>query len=66
MPIDRYDPDRDVEHLLAPRRAPRCYTRPATAEAMPWRINVESVVVFCTLGSLLCAAFLILSPGWSL
>jgi hypothetical protein len=33
---------------------------------MPWRIDVESVVVFCTLGSILCAAFLILSPGWSL
>jgi hypothetical protein len=66
MPINHYRLDRDAENDLASRRAPRCYTRTATADAAPWRIKVKNVVVFFTLGALLCGAFLILSPGWSL
>jgi hypothetical protein len=60
MPIDHYRLDRAVEDEFAGRRAPRCYTRPATADAAPSRINVENVAVAFALGAVSCAAFLIL------
>jgi hypothetical protein len=66
MPIDRYNPDRHVEQEFAPRRAPRCYARPATADAAPSRINVENVALAFALVAVSCAVFLILSQGWSL
>jgi hypothetical protein len=56
MPIDRYSPPRP-EH--ASRRAPRCYTRPATADAAPSRIDAQSVVLAFALAAISCAAFLI-------
>jgi hypothetical protein len=66
MPIDRCDPDRDVEHLFAPRARAALLHAASDSRSHAMANHVENVVVFCTLGSLLCAAFLILSQGWSL
>ena len=60
MPIGHYSLDRDVEDEFADRRAPRCYTRPAIADAAPSRIDVESVALAFALGAISFAAFLIL------
>jgi hypothetical protein len=66
MSIDHCRPDRDVEHDFGPRRAPRCYTRSVTAESGPSRTNLENFALAFALVAVSCAAFLILSQGWSL
>jgi hypothetical protein len=64
MSIDRCSPDRDPEREFAPRRAPRCYTR--SVKAASSRTNLENVALAFALFAVSCAAFLILSHGWSL
>jgi hypothetical protein len=65
MSIDTYGLDRDVADGVTRRRAPRCYTRPAIAADTTSRINVENIALAFALVAVSCAAFLILSQGWS-
>jgi hypothetical protein len=60
MLIDHCSLDRDVEDEFARRRAPRCYTRPATADAAPPRTGAEDVALAFAFAAISCAAFLIL------
>jgi hypothetical protein len=66
MSIDTQGLNRDVADDVARRRAPRCYTRPAIADTARPRVNVENIVLAFALVGVSCAAFLILSQGWSL
>ncbi|HEY7550584.1 MAG TPA: hypothetical protein VH913_13850 [Hyphomicrobiaceae bacterium] len=66
MSIGTHGLDRDVADDVARRRAPRCYTRPAIADTAQSRLNVENIALAFALVAVSCAAFLILSQGWSL
>jgi hypothetical protein len=67
MQIDTHCFDRGMEDEIARRRAPRCYTRSAIiADTAPSRINVENFALAFAVVAAACAAFLILSHGWSL
>jgi hypothetical protein len=66
MSIDTHGLDKDVVDEVARRRAPRCYTRPAIADPLPSRVNVENIALAFALVAVSCVAFLILSQGWSL
>lgn len=67
MPIDRYRHGEDLDRDIARQRAaPRCYMRPALSEAVPSRIDTESIALVLGLGVISCvAAFLIVNGGWS-
>ncbi|HEX5998516.1 MAG TPA: hypothetical protein VFZ16_03805 [Hyphomicrobiaceae bacterium] len=66
MSIDTQGLDRDVVDDVARRRAPRCYTRAVMADPVSSRVNVENIALAFALAGVSCAAFLILSQGWSL
>ena len=68
MAVDRYRVGEDLDHDIgSSRAAPRRHMRPAPSEAVPPRIDTESIALVLALGVISCvAALLIVNGGWSI